>query len=435
VSDPEKVKLIRNRFKKMRGEGYYNVGATTLTLPGTEVVKKVHCHGCPQGCSRSLQKRGASIEGIRKCQTGIFYSMWDSRLNKGPTDASFLAAGIANDYSVCVVELICLLLWLDKCVENDILTEKDIELPFSQMGSSEFLEAMIEKICTREGFGNVLAEGAIRASEIVGKESREITRSFLNQTGRATPYGPKVFSNTALIYATEPRPFIAELHEVSGILTKWALWYTSKGEKTYVSTDVMRKIAERFWGSEQAADFSTYDGKALASVMIQNRQYVKESLILCDFAWPVLDDASAADHVGDPALESRLLSAVIGKEIDQKELSRIGERIFTLNRAILLRDGRRGSEDDVLPELFFEEREDRVSDGFGLKNPELLLPGAGDEVVSRKGKALDKDGFERMKNEYYELRDWDVATGLLKKDALEKIGLKEIIDPLQDKVI
>jgi aldehyde:ferredoxin oxidoreductase len=169
--------------------------------------------------------------------------------------------------------------------------------------------------------------------------------------------------------------------------------------------------------------------------MIQNRQYVKESLILCDFAWPVLDDASAADHVGDPALESRLLSAVIGKEIDQKELSRIGERIFTLNRAILLRDGRRGSEDDVLPELFFEEREDRVSDGFGLKNPELLLPGAGDEVVSRKGKALDKDGFERMKNEYYELRDWDVATGLLKKDALEKIGLKEIIDPLQDKVI
>ena len=61
-----------------------------------------------------------------------------------------------------------------------IQMQKDIELPIAQLGSTEFLEAMLKKICAREGFGNVLAEGAIRASEIVGKESREIedTRAF-----------------------------------------------------------------------------------------------------------------------------------------------------------------------------------------------------------------------------------------------------------------
>lgn len=435
VADAGKIKLIRKKLKEMTGQGYYNLDGIPITLPGTEVIKKIHCHGCPQGCSRSLQRNASGAEDIRKCQTGIFYSMWDRKLHNKPTDASFRAATIANEYSICIMELVFLLMWLDKCLENGILTEKEIELPVSQMGSIEFLETMIKKISYREGFGDVLAEGAIRASEIVGKESREITRNIFTQTGRAIAYGPKVFIHSALIYATEPRPSITELHEICEPLTKWALWYTSKGEKTYVSTDVLRKIGKKFWGSEQAVDFSTYEGKALASVLIQNRQHAKESLILCDFAWPVYDDVSTEDHVGDPTLESQLLSAVTGKEIDEKELNHTAERIFALNRAILLREGRKGREDDYLPDFFFVEQEERIPDAFGMHNPELFLPGSGDEVISRKGKAVDKEIFEKIKDEYYKLRGWDVKTGLLKKDTLKKLELNEVVEPLKEKVL
>jgi aldehyde:ferredoxin oxidoreductase len=303
------------------------------------------------------------------------------------------------------------------------------------MGSIEFLETMIKKICSRQGFGSVLSEGAIRASETVGKQSREVTRNLLTQSGRAIAYGPKVFFPSALIYATEPRPLITELHEVCEPLTKWALWYTSKGEKSYVSTDVLRKIAEKFWGSQQAVDFSTYEGKTLASFLIQNRQFAKESLILCDFAWPVYDDAGTENHVGDPTLESQLLSAVTGREIDEKELNHIAERIFALYRAILLREGRKGREDDCLPEFFFVEREEFIADVFGMHNPELFLPASGDEVISRKGKAVDKEKFEKMKDEYYELRGWDIKTGLLKKDTLKKLDLNEVIEPLKEKAV
>lgn len=435
VADDNRIKLIRKRLREMTGEGYYNIREVPITMPGTEVVRKVHCHGCPQGCSRSLQRRASGAEGIRKCQTGMFYYLWDKRLHNEPTDASFGAATIANEYSICCMEVVTLLLWLDKCLDNGILTEKDIELPVAQMGSIEFFEAIVKKISYREGFGNVLAEGTIRASEIVGKESRELTRDSLTQTGRAIAYSPKVFIHSALIYATEPRPFITELHEISEPLTKWGLWYTSKGENSYLSTDVLRKIGKRFWGSEKSVDFLTYDGKALASMLIQNRQFVKESLILCDFAWPVYDDASTEDHVGDPSLDSQLLSAVTGKEIDEKELNHMGERIFALNRAILLREGRKGRDDDILPEFFFVEREERIADGFGLRNPGLFLPGPGDKVISRKGKAVDKEKFEKIKDEYYELRGWDLKTGLLKKDTLKKLDLDEVIEPLKEKVV
>jgi aldehyde:ferredoxin oxidoreductase len=419
----------------MTGEGYNNLREVPITLPGTEVVKKVHCYGCPRGCSRSLQRRTSGVEDIRKCQTGIFYTKWDRKLHKQPTDASFRAATIANEYGVCVMELVFILLWIDKCLENGILTEKDIELPVSQMGSIEFFETMVKKVSFKEGFGAVMAEGAIRASEIVGKESREITRNFLTQTGRAIAYGPKVFIHSALIYATEPRPFITELHEISEPLSKWALWYTSKGEKTYFSTDVLRGIGKRFWGSEQAVDFSTHEGKALASALIQNRQFAKESLILCDFAWPIYDDASTGSHVGDPTLENQLLSAVTGMETDERELNHTAERIFALNRAILLREGRKGREDDSLPEFFFLERKEHIPDAFGMRNPDLFLPGSGDEIISRKGKAVDRGKFEEMKNEYYELRGWDVKTGFIKKDTLKKLDLNELIEPLKEKAV
>ena len=86
------------------------------------------------------------------------------------------------------------------------------------------------------------------------------------------PYGPKVFIIPALLYAIEPRPPITELHEVCGPLTKWPLWHTSRGTDTYVSTIVLNKIANEFWGIKLAVDFTTYAGKALAAAKIQNRQ-------------------------------------------------------------------------------------------------------------------------------------------------------------------
>jgi aldehyde:ferredoxin oxidoreductase len=70
-----------------------------------------------------------------------------------------------------------------------------------------------------------------------------------------------------------------------------------------------------------------------------------------------------------------------------------------------------------------------------MHNPELFLPASGDEVISRKGKAVDKEKFEKMKDEYYELRGWDVKTGLMKKDTLKKLDLADIIEPLKEKAV
>ncbi len=60
-----------------------------------------------------------------------------------------------------------------------------------------------------------------------------------------------------------------------------------------------------------------------------------------------------------------------------------------------------------------------------------MLPGEGDQIVSRKGEVVDRQKFERMKSEYYQLRRWDAKTGLQTRPTLEELGLNEIAQDLE----
>ena len=48
------------------------------------------------------------------------------------------------------------------------------------------------------------------------------------------------------------------------------------------------------------------------------------------------------------------------------------------------------------------------------------------EAISRKGAVVDREEFEKMKDEYYQLRRWDVATGLQTRANLEELELEEL---------
>jgi len=141
-----------------------------------------------------------------------------------------------------------------------------------------------------------------------------------------------------------------------------------------------------------------------------------------------MDSQFTEDHVGDPCLESQLVSAVTGHDVDEAGLNEIGERVFNLNRAVLLREGHRGARDDQLPEHWHT-----TPLKFDLTNPDLLLPGKGNEAVSMKGRVVDKTQFEAMKREYYQLRRWDPGTGLPTESRLKELGLGDIAAELKQR--
>jgi hypothetical protein len=96
-----------------------------------------------------------------------------------------------------------------------------------------------------------------------------------------------------------------------------------------------------------------------------------------------------------------------------------------LQRAILTREGRKGRAQDTIEEFNFT-----VPQKGDFGNPECLVPGQDGKPYSRKGMVVDRGEFERMKDEFYRLRGWDVATGLQTRKSLVGLGLTDVADRL-----
>jgi aldehyde:ferredoxin oxidoreductase len=382
------------------------------------------CRGCSLGCDRLVYESRDGRKGKFICGQVGFYSGRAQRYygEKDWQEVPFQAAMLANDYGVDVFAIGPMMAWLSRCNRAGILTDENTGIPLSQMGSLDFMETLLKKVSFREGFGDVLADGIVRASELVGKGSDKLITDYLTKGEQGLAYDPRYFITTGLLYAMEPRLPIQQLHESSRLVLGWLSWVNKSG-RAYLSTDLCRAIAKRFWGTELAFDLSTYEGKALTTTMIQNREYVKECLILCDWAWPIMTVEFSEDHVGDPSLESKVLSAAMGEEIDEEGLSKIGERVVNLQRAIFAREAR-GS--DTIADFHFTvpQRDDPM-------NPRGIAPGKDGEIIVRKGAMLDRAKFEEMKREYYQLRGWDPASGLQTKAKLAELNLKDVADGLE----
>jgi aldehyde:ferredoxin oxidoreductase len=385
------------------------------------------CRDCTDECSRGVYEAGDGSRGKFMCQSRSFYKKWADSCYDPPTDVLFHASRLCNDYGLNSKSVEIIITWLDRCQHAGLLTDKDTGLDLSKIGSLDFLEALLESIAHRRGFGEILAQGLPRAAETVGSAALELVGDIATRAGEKLSYAPKAFLTTGLLYAMDPRQPIQQLHEIIRLVIRWVRW-VGKEPQAHLSSDVFRAIARRFWGSELGADFSTYEGKALAAKKIQDRRLAQESLVLCDNSWPIFYAADSPDHVGDPSLESKILSSVTGSKMTEDEYYRAGERIFNLQRAILVREGHRGREYDRLPEACFS-----VPLETERLNPDCLMPGKDGEVISRKGAVFAKDRFNKMLGEFYDLRGWDRESGLQKKDTLEEMGLGDIAQDLAAK--
>jgi len=423
AANPQKYRELADYARELRTG--FSMGITPGTDQGMK-LKKDYCYGCTGGfCFRGTYKASNGKVGKYMCGSATFYILRARKYYGESNEVPFLANMICNEYGVDTHQMDVMMQWLSKCHRAGILTDENTGIPLSQQGSLEFIETLVRKIGLREGIGDVLARGTIRAADAVGQGAKELLTDYITDSGHfALIDGPRMYISTGLLYATEPRQPMGQLNEL-GSLNLWLMW-VHKQEGAFVSNDVFRAIGRRFLGSEAAVDFTTYEGKALAAKMIQDRECAKDSLILCSYLFPIMFSRRTDDHVGDPTVESKLLSAITGNEIDEDGLYRIGERIFNVQRAILAREGHRGRECDRISDYNYTKPLK-----FDLHNPELLSPGKGDEVVSKKGAVLDQERFEEVKGEYYSLRGWDVGTGLQTRAKLEELGLKDMVEDLE----
>ena len=137
--------------------------------------------------------------------------------------------------------------------------------------------------------------------------------------------------------------------------------------------------------------FST-DGKAKLVLDLQNTRGVVDSLGACVFG---------TRAIGVKEMIS-ILALTTGRHLSSKELLHIGDRIYTLERQLAVRDGI-SRKDDTLPPRILEE-----------KLPEV------------EGPHLEKKHLDKMLDEYYDLRGWS-RDGRPKSGKLEELGLANLL--------
>ena len=118
--------------------------------------------------------------------------------------------------------------------------------------------------------------------------------------------------------------------------------------------DRVKLISHKLFGSEMAIDHSNFTHKAEMTVYAQNKAAVINLLVVCDWIYPIFSSHGTEDRLGDTSLESQLLAAVTGYNLTEKELDRIGERVWNLARALMVREGRT-REQDTFHESYFRE--------------------------------------------------------------------------------
>jgi aldehyde:ferredoxin oxidoreductase len=170
-----------------------------------------------------------------------------------------------------------------------------------------------------------------------------------------------------------------------------------------LSLDRAKAISRKVFGSEMAIDHGSYDFKPEAIIYAQDRSAVINILVLCDWVFPIIQSHASQDRMGDTSLESQLFSAATGYPLTEEELNQVGERVWNLARATMVREGRARDEETFHPSYFTSE---------------------GGE------KAVPKSDFENAKTRYYQLRGWDEEKGWPTRERLAHLGLSDIADDL-----
>ncbi len=339
------------------GEGSFD-GVDTITgkaMKETTLKGNERCFACPVACKRIVEAEGAYP--VSSQYGGPEYET---------LGALGSCCGVSDLVVICRANQLCAEHGLDtistgvsiafamECFEAGILTKEDtggLELTF---GNGDALLELIELIAHRKEFGDVLAEGCMRAAETIGQGSEEFA---MHVKGQELPmHEPRLKHGLGVGYAVSPTgaDHCHNIHDTA--LT------AEKGIVDWKALGVLEPVALQDLGPDKIR-LLTY---------ISNWRHFQNSAVVCQFIpWSIVNYVD-------------LVTSVTGWNTSTFELMKLGERVCTMARVYNIREGFDRTDDVVLK---------RVLEAFSSGPLE--------------GVSIDKDAFQQGIKYYYESMGWD----------------------------
>jgi aldehyde:ferredoxin oxidoreductase len=319
--------------------------------------QKMGCFSCPMRCIEECRTLGINDDAV--------YYQWFSematKIGVRDTVALQKLALCINKYGYDAVSLGDIIAWATKLYEQGIIDEKDVGFPLAWEDGEGYVR-LAEMIATREGFGDVLAEGLMRAAQVIGRGSERYVFCMAQPIAEEPGGRSGTQAGNSKEVSQESVQYYGRFAEgIAGTRLAFPEEYTGKAEKIAYAEDAIGR-AELLGTCKWHTEFNTL---------------------------PITASAHA-----------EVLSIGLGKKVTADELSVYQQRVCQLERAFDCREGLRRQHDILLDQLF-------------------------------EGTAMDRREFEAMKDRYYQLRGWDLTTGVPTRATLESFGLKDVADELE----
>jgi len=369
---------------------------------GEFFYKNTGCFGCPFPCQPLF-----NLPNIGVCIWRCYPTYWPWKLWMTDLKASFEATRMMTDLGMDNKEIATIVSWLMHLYHDGKVATSDLDDVSFEKGNPEALFETMRKVAFREGFGKVLADGPLALAKKLGPDAEAYLIHSHGMTMRTFDF--RTEPGTALGEAIAPRG-----NSLRATTYHVVLW-DKPAREGYQGVppeerDKAYAWANKMFGTEKAIMATEYEGKPRSLIYEMNGGAISDSLGYCVALVRPRRSGAPGSQMGDMsyAFTADRFTAATGIPMDEAGLFKIGEQVCNMERAIVVRDGRTRAT-DTLADFFFKVP---VPDG------------------PQKGRKLDRKKFEKMKDEYYSLRGWDVETGLPKRRTLEELEMKDVADYL-----
>jgi len=343
---------------------------------------------CPTHCchwwripdGRFAGEAGAKPEYIVMDAMGIHLGVRDlsailhfqNLVNRMGMDASEMGTGIG----------LLMELW-----QRGVITGADTGGMTVPWGDVDAIETLVQQTARRQGFGQVLSDGTVKAADKIG---RDAIKYVCHSKGMTEVEDVRAYPGWALAYA---------------ISTRGADHLKAHNQ---IDKQSRKDISQAIFGAPDVGIGNSPSLKGKSAAYHEDFEALSNSLGGCMFNWLSLSlkyNPKQAVQMPDYA---PVFSAATGVELTGEEISRCGERIVLLEKAFNARLGLTRKDDTL----------------HGRWMNELCPSGTG------KGMKAE-DYLEPLLDEYYTARGFDVKTGLPTRATLAKAGLESVAADLE----
>jgi aldehyde:ferredoxin oxidoreductase len=334
-------------------------------------IRNEACFSCIKPCGKVFVVKEGKYAGtiVDGPEYETLFSL-GALVGNSDIEAIAKANKLCDDLGMDTISAGAAVAWAMECYERGLLSRQDVGGLDLKFGNAEAVLELLRMIASREGIGDILAEGTREASRRLGKGSSDFT-----------------------IHVKGMEPAAYDMRGMKGYALACAV--STRGACHLRACAYSPELSGSWWMFRNIDRLSTKN-KAYVKIL-EDIMTLYDMTGICKFTRYIY----FADDLTD------FFKAVHGYEPDVRELIKSGERVYNLEKAFNIREGftRR---DDILPPRVMKEP---IRDG------------------PSRGQLVNKEDLNHMLDDYYRIRGWD-SNGVPTREKLEELGLLDLTDDL-----